>query len=67
MYNKVSAYNLDSYIKNFIINFHIKNGLQLYFFLQTIMTLSPNKLYKPNELNKMISTNFKNLIPNLRI
>ena len=64
-YDKVSAYNLDSYIKKFYNKFSYKKGLQLFFFLQTIMTLEPNKHYKPNELNKMISTNFRNLLPDL--
>ena len=29
------------------------------------MTLEPNKHYKPNELNKLTSTNFRTLIPDL--
>ena len=64
-YDKVSAYNLDSYIKKFYNRFSYKKGLQFFYFLQTIMTLEPNKHYKPNELNKLISTNFRNLLPNL--
>ena len=35
------------------------------FFLAIIMTLDPNKLYKPNKLNKIISNNFRNFVPNL--
>ena len=27
------------------------------------MILDPNKCYKPNELNKIISDNFRNLLP----
>ena len=64
-YDKVSAYNLDSYIKKFNNRFSYKKGLQLFYFLQTMMTLEPNKHYKPNKLNKMISTNFRNLLPDL--
>ena len=29
------------------------------------MTLDPNKPYKPKELNKIISNNFRNFVPNL--
>jgi uncharacterized protein (DUF1015 family) len=29
------------------------------------MTLEPNKFYKPNELNKICSTNLRNFIPKL--
>ena len=64
-YDKVSAYTLDSYIQKFYNKFSYKKGLQLFYFLQTIRTLEPNKHYKPNELNKWISTNFRNLIPDL--
>jgi hypothetical protein len=63
-YNKVSGYNLDSYIKKFYNKFSSKRGLQLKFFLEIIMTLDPNKPYKPNELNKIISNNFRNFVPN---
>jgi hypothetical protein len=49
----------------FYNRFSYKKGLQFFYFLQTIMTLEPNKHYKPNELNKLISTNFRNLLPNL--
>ena len=35
------------------------------FFLEIIMTLEPNKPYRPNKLNKIISNNFRNFIPNL--
>ena len=41
--------------KNSIINFPIKDGIQLYCFLGIIMTLDPNKSYKPNELNNITS------------
>ena len=64
-YDKVSAYTLDSYIQKFYNRFSYKKGLQLFYFLQTIMTLEPNKHYKPNELNKLTSTNFRTLIPDL--
>ena len=64
-YNKVSVYNLDSYIKKFYNKFSSKRGLQLKFFLEIIMTLDPNKPYKPKELNKIISNNFRNFVPNL--
>jgi hypothetical protein len=64
-YNKVSGYNLDSYIKKFYNKFSSKRGLQLKFFLEIIMTLEPNKPYKPKEINKIISNNFRNFVPNL--
>ena len=65
LYDKVSAYTLDSYIQKFYNRFSYKKGLQLFYFLQTISIFSPNKFYKPNELNKLISTNFRNLVPDL--
>ena len=67
MLNKVSSYDLESYTEKFYNKFTYKKWLQLYFFLETIFFLNPNKLYRPTELNKIISDNVKNLISNLRI
>jgi hypothetical protein len=64
-FNKVSVYQLDSYIKKFNNKFSSKRGIQLHLFLETIMTLDTTKLYKPKELNKIISANFRNYVPNL--
>ena len=64
-FNKVSLYNLESYIKKFYNKFSSKRGLQLKFFLETVMTLDPHKPYKPKELNKIISNNFRNFVPNI--
>ena len=64
-YNKVSGYNLDSYIKKFYNKFSSKRGLQLKFFMEAVLTLVRTKLYTPNELNKIISNNFRNFVPNL--
>jgi hypothetical protein len=64
-YSKVSTFKLDSSTKKFYKKFSSKKGLQLFYFLITVMTLEPNKLYKPNELNNKISANFRNLTPNL--
>jgi len=64
-YEKVSAHTLDSYTKKLFKKFSYKKGAQLVFLLQTIMTLEPNKRYKPAELNKMTSNYFRNAVPNL--
>ena len=64
-YEKVSAHTVNSYTKKLYKKFSYKKGVQLVYFLQIIMTLEPNKLYKPNELNKMTSNYFRNLVPNL--
>jgi hypothetical protein len=65
LYGKAYTYNLDSYAERFYNKFSTKKGIQLYFFLQTVMILEPSKFYKPNELNKICSTNLRNFIPKL--
>jgi hypothetical protein len=56
---------LESYTKKLSKKFSYKKGVQLVYFLLIIMTLEPNKLYKPNELNKMASHYIRNLVPDL--
>jgi hypothetical protein len=65
-YSMVSLYNwdLDLYIKKFYNKFSSTRGLQLVYFLDSLMTIDATKRYKPKELNKIISTNFRNYVPN---
>ena len=65
MLNKVSSYNLESYTEKFYNKFTYKKWLELSFFLERIFFLEPNKLYRPTELNKIISDNVKNLLSTL--
>ncbi len=67
MYKNISSYDLESYTEKFYNKFTYKKWLQLYFFLETIFFLEPDKLYRPTELNKIISDNVKNRISNSRI
>jgi hypothetical protein len=67
MLNKVSSYDLELSTEKFYNKFTYKKWLQLYFFLETIFFLIPNKRYRPTELKKIISDNVKNLISNSRI
>jgi len=64
-YDKVSSYNLISYAKKYYNSLSSKKGVQLHFFLQTIITLEEDKWYKPNQLNKLASDNFRNSVPKL--
>lgn len=67
IYKNFSSYNLESYTEKFYNKFTYKKWLQLCFFLERICFLEPNKLYRPTELNKIISDNVKNLISTLSI
>jgi len=67
IYKNFSSYDLESYSEKFYNKFTYKKWLQLYFFLERIFFLEPNKLYRPAELNKIISDNVKNLISTLNI
>ena len=67
MYKNISSYDLESSTEKFYNKFTYKKWLQLCFFLETVFTLEPDKPYRPNELNKIISNNVKNLISNSRI
>jgi hypothetical protein len=64
-YKQVSPHTLESYTKKLSKKFSYKKGVQLVYFLLIIMTLEPNKLYKPNELNKMTSKYIRNFVPDL--
>lgn len=59
-------YNLESYTEKFYNKFTYKKWLKLYFFLTTVFSLDPNKHYRPNDLNNIISNTIKNAISNSR-
>ena len=67
IYKNFSSYDLESYSEKFYNKFTYKKWLLLYFFLVRIFFLEPNKLYRPTELNKIISDTVKNLISTLSI
>jgi hypothetical protein len=62
-YNKISAYDFDSYVKKFYNKLSYKRGIQLYCLLGIIMKLHPNKSYKPKQLNNITSNFIRNYIP----